>query len=183
MNRFEGQFGALVETAGGSAEHLVALLSEMPYFNDVEPYEELQVPFFKRAQITAANLSLAFGAQGPGRFHDLHRLTMFADNLVPHVLRVDKVLRYDPALISRINRFELIPARSPEEVELRACAVHAVELLVSELGASGHRLTAMEADNLLWKPGTAAGIQGLSPTPDPHRLLLVPAPDPLLDTR
>ena len=153
LNRFEGQFGALVETAGGSAEHLVALLSEMPYFNDVEPYEELQVPFFKRAQITAANLSLAFGAQGPGRFHDLHRLTMFADNLVPHVLRVDKVLRYDPALISRINRFELIPARSPEEVELRACAVHAVELLVSELGASGHRLTAMEADNLLWNRG------------------------------
>ena len=81
----------------------------------MEPYEELQVPFFKRAQITAADLALAFDGHGPGRFNDLHHFTMFADNLVPHVLRIDNVLRYDGTLASRIDQSELIPARSPEE--------------------------------------------------------------------
>lgn len=125
----------------------------MRYFNDVESYEELQVPFFKRAQITAADLSLAFDNQGPGQFNDLHHLTMFADNLVPHVLRIDNVLRYNDALAARIDQSELIPAGSTEEVELRACAVHAVELLVSELASLGQRLTSMEVDNLLWNRG------------------------------
>ena len=56
---------------------------------------------------------------------------MFADNLVPHVLRLDGILRFDPALVARIDREELIVHGSPEEVEIRACAVHAVELLVA----------------------------------------------------
>ncbi len=153
LNRFEGKFDALVESAQCSADHLVRLLCEMRYFNDVESYKELQVPFFKRAQITAADLSLAFDGQGPGQFNDLHHLTMFADNLVPHVLRIDNVLRYDDALAARIDQAELIPAGSTEEVELRACAVHAVELLVSELASLGQRLTSMEVDNLLWNRG------------------------------
>ena len=50
--------------------------------------------FFKRAQLVADDLaSPAWPAS-----HDLDRLTIFADNLVPHVLRVDGVLRYDPEL-------------------------------------------------------------------------------------
>ena len=35
--------------------------------------------------------------------HDLHRLTLFADNLVPHVLRLDGVLELDDALVARID--------------------------------------------------------------------------------
>ncbi len=38
--------------------------------------------FYKRAQIVASDLALA----GVARFADLDRLTIFADNLVPHVL-------------------------------------------------------------------------------------------------
>ena len=49
--------------------------------------------FYKRAQIVAADLALA----GVARFRDLDRLTIFADNLVPHVLRCDGVLVYDAA--------------------------------------------------------------------------------------
>ena len=37
-------------------------------------------------------------------FTDFDRLTMFADNLVPHVLRLDGVLRFDPELVARIER-------------------------------------------------------------------------------
>jgi hypothetical protein len=129
------------------------LLIRMPYFYDVQLYDQIEVPFYKRAQLAAADLSLAFEGQGTGRFDDLQNLTIFADNLVPHVLRVDNILLYTEALISRIDAGTLIPAGSAEEIEIRACALHAVELLKNAIGASGHKMTSMGLDFLLWNRG------------------------------
>ena len=153
QQNYDGRFTGLIEAAGGSAERLMHLLGCMPYYYDVELYESLEIPFYKRAQLTAADLSLAFDAAGPGRFDDLQNLTIFADNLVPHVLRVDKILLYTEELISRIDSGNLIPAGSMEEIEIRACALHAVEVLKSEIVASGHQVTAMGLDYLLWNRG------------------------------
>jgi hypothetical protein len=153
LERFDGSFMRLLQAAGSSAERLVRLLIQMPYFNDVEMYGELRVPFFKRAQLTAADLAIAFHGQGPGYFHDLDQLTIFADNLVPHVLHVDGILRYEDELAERIEHEELIPSGSPEEVEIRACGVHAVELLVAELRRQGQPVTARGLDYLLWNRG------------------------------
>jgi hypothetical protein len=153
LDCFDGSFLGLVEAADSSAEQLVRLLAKMPYFNDIEPYNGMHVPFYKRAQLTAADLALAFAGRGPGRFDDLGQLTLFADNLVPHVLRVDKVLLYEPALAARIDAEELIAACSPEEVEIRACAVHAVELIAKVLRDSARDVTAMGLDYLLWNRG------------------------------
>ena len=153
IDRFDGSFTGLVEEAGSSAERLMRLLIEMPYFDDVEPYDGLEVPFYKRAQLTPADLAVAFGGKGPGHFEDLDCLTIFADNLVPHVLRVDGILLYEEGLAARIDAEEPIPPGSPEEVEIRACAVHAVELLAEELRESRREVTAMGLDYLLWNRG------------------------------
>ena len=150
---FGGSFCGLIEAAGSSAERLIQLLIRMPYFCDVELYDTVKIPFYKRAQLAAADLSLAFGGRGPGRFDDLQNLTIFADNLVPHVLRLDNILIYPIALISHIDAGKLIPAGSPEEIEIRACALHAVERLKDALNASGQAVTAMELDFLLWNRG------------------------------
>ena len=150
---FQGSFTALVASAGNSAQRLVGVLAEMPYFQDVERYRDLEVPFYKRAQIVASDLSLAFDGKGSGRFDDLERLTIFADNLVPHVLRVDGLLEYDDSLLDRISKEELIPLGSEEEIEIRACAVHTVELLVGAFRDSGHAVNAMQLDSLLWNRG------------------------------
>jgi hypothetical protein len=64
-------------------------------------------------------------------------------------LRTDGVLRFDPGLIERIERGELIEHGSPEEVEIRACALHAVELIVAE--RPGTRSS--DVDRLLWNRG------------------------------
>jgi hypothetical protein len=125
----------------------------MPAFDDVATYDGRAILFFKRAQLAASDLWIAFDGQGPGAFADLDRLTIFADNLVPHVLRIDGLLRYNDELAARIDAEELIPAGAPEEVELRACAVHAVELIVAELRRMGHAVNAMQLDNLLWSRG------------------------------
>ena len=153
LRRFDGSFRGLIESAAGSAEQLVIELYEMPFYKDVLPYGEMRVPFYKRAQLTAADLSLAFQGKGYGRFDDLSELTIFADNLVPHVLRVDGVLIYDDPLAGRIDSGELIPAGSPEEVELRACALHAVELMAAAVRQTGRPVTAMQLDYLLWNRG------------------------------
>jgi hypothetical protein len=150
---FNGSFTELIEAAGASAERLMQLLIGMPYFYDVELYDAVEVSFYKRAQLAAADLSLAFEGQGLGRFDDLQNLTIFADNLVPHVLRVDKILLYTEALISRIDAGKLIPAGSAEEIEIRACALYAVELLKKALNVSGHKMTSMGLDFLLWNRG------------------------------
>lgn len=153
LRRFEGDWEGPIEAAGGSAERLAELLTEMACFRDVARYGDLEVPFYKRAQITPADLHHAFGGTGPGHFHDLDRLTIFADNLVPHVLRVDGAVRYESSLADRIDAGEPIPAGSPEEVEIRASAVHAVELLVAEATSRGHEMNAMTLDHLLWNRG------------------------------
>lgn len=141
----EGSFAAVIDAAGSSAVALVERLRRWDSFADTSSYDGLDVPFLKRAQITAADLARA----GVAAFRDLDRLTMFADNLVPHVLRIDGLLTYDPGLLERIDRGELIEHGSPEEVEIRACALHAVALLASQ------RVGAREADidSVLWHRG------------------------------
>jgi hypothetical protein len=125
-------------TSGGqaSAEALADALCAMPFFDDTG--------FWKRAQITANDFQLA----GILAFDDIDELTIFADNLVPHVLRVDGVLRYENELAARIDCGELIPAGSEEEREIRGCAVHACELIAAELG-----VPARDLDVMLWNRG------------------------------
>ena len=153
LERFDGQIIALVRAAGGSAERLVRLLVEIPFYRDVARYGDLDVAFYKRAQLTAADLAIALDRRGYGAFHDLDRLTIFADNLVPHVLRVDGVLRYADDLAARIDGEQPLAAGSPEEVEIRACGVHAVELLVAALRDQGQQVTAQGLDYVLWNRG------------------------------
>lgn len=143
----------LTASAEQSAEKLCRILGQMELFRDEQPYLGKTVAFYKRAQLTAADLSVAFGNQGIGFFHDLDRLTVFADNLVPHVLRLDGVLLVDPDVVARIAAGELIEKDSTIEVELRAATVHAVELLTAAFQAQGIAVTPLELDFLLWNRG------------------------------
>ena len=81
-------------------------------------------------------------------FGDLDRLTIFADNLVPHVLRVDGVLSYGPELADRVDAGGLLEPGEPMEVEIRACALHACELLAASAGVPPRVL-----DTWLWTRG------------------------------
>ena len=135
----------LMRQAGGSAVRLASMLaSGMSFFDDVG--------FWKRAQIVPSDLALA----GVASFEDLDRLTIFADNLVPHVLRMDGVLRYSEALAARIDAGQLVPAGSPEEREIRACAVHACERISAATGVPARAL-----DTWLWNRGQAPSFKAV----------------------
>ncbi len=126
----------LVEDCGGSAERLAQTLAHgMAMFDDRG--------FYKRAQIVANDLALA----GVANFDDLDRLTIFADNLVPHVLRCDGVLVYDELLAARIDGGEIL-SLSGAEREIRACALHACELISKRTGVPARMI-----DTWLWTRG------------------------------
>jgi hypothetical protein len=161
LRAFGGGVAAMVESAGGSAARLVGTLLDMPLYRDVSEYHGRRIPFLKRAQLTCADLWLAFGGAGWGRFDDIESLTIFADNLVPHVLRFDGVLRYEPDLARRIDAGTPIAAQSEEEIEIRACAVAAVEALVEELALAGHPTSARRLDYWLWSRGGRPEIKAV----------------------
>jgi hypothetical protein len=159
LERHDGRFEGLVETAAGSAERLVNQLAEMELYRDVARYQDLEVPFYKRAQITCLDLATALEGKGLGHFGDLERLTLFADNLVPHVLRMRGVLAYDGGLVRRIENGELIASQSPEEVEIRAVALHAVERLSESCAQRGFELRPHQIDGILWTFGQRPEIK------------------------
>ena len=157
--RFDGRFSRLLDAADRSAARLVEILAFQPFFRDEVPYRGLTVPLYKRAQLLASDLALAFGGEGPGRFDDLAQLTVFADNLVPHVLRIDGLLVYSEDLSAAIEREDLIRAGSEEEIEIRACAVHCVELLREAMARIGRSVSSRLLDQLLWHRGQGSAYK------------------------
>jgi hypothetical protein len=99
--------------------------------------------FFKRAQILASDLALG----GVATFGDLDRQTIYADNLVPHVLRCEGVLVYAGALAETIDA-ERILAHAAQEREIRASAVHVCATLAGRLD-----VTERDLDMWLWNRG------------------------------
>ena len=154
--------------ARGSCPHLVELITaHLPSFRDSGLYRGREVFFYKRAQILCADLYGAFAGEGLGDLRDLDWLTAFADYKLPQLLRAEGVLIIAPELATRIDRGDLLPAGSQQEVELRAATVQAVERLVGLLQRLGRPLRAFEVDWMLW------GLsQGDLPFPH-HRTLTV----------
>lgn len=150
LDHFHGQYLNLLIASDKSVERLVELLIKMPFFKDETMYDNMVVYFYKRAQITASDISLAFSGKGLGYFYDLNQLTIFADNAVPHVLQVDGIIEYDDKLASHIDSGELILPSSDEEIEIRAAAIYASELVVEYLNSLGNLIMAKELDYVLW---------------------------------
>lgn len=146
ISGYDGSFSTFVSSAGGSAVRLAGQLAALRHFNDVHLYKGLNIPFLKRAQSAAADLHQGYEKAGFGTlFNDFGDLTILADNDVPHVLRLDGLLEYSPALSEKIDSGREIRSGSEEEIEIRACAGQVCELLAAETG-----MRAMDIDRILW---------------------------------
>ena len=85
---------------------------------------------------------------------------MFADYRVPQTLRLVGIFNYSPALSQLIDTDDIeLPYSSPYEVEIRACTVVAVEMIIERIRKSKvTELTdkikyAFQVDWLLWQMG------------------------------
>lgn len=154
LERFHGNAHELVASAGQSAVALARTLSRtLSSFRDVATHGGEPVFFYKRAQLLAADLHGAFDGRHWGAFHDMEKLTAFADYKLPQVLRHLGVLEYAEELADKVDLCVLLQAGSREEVEIRANTIHAVELLRLHLKTLGKPLTAPEIDWILWNLG------------------------------
>jgi hypothetical protein len=156
--RYDGEFVNLLAEARYSADAAAALvIRDFPSFRDTANYRGCVVHFFKRPQILMADLHGAFGGKGFGRFDDLDNLTAFADYRLPQVLRDTGILEYSPELAFVVDTQKEILAGSPEEIEIRAATVCAVEELRAAAAAAGNDVDACTLDWWLWDLSHAPG--------------------------
>jgi hypothetical protein len=162
INRFQGSFIHVLEEAGSSAIELTDLLvKEFPSFNDIATYRGDKVYFYKRAQLLVHDLHCTFSGRSWGKFIELEHLTAFADYKLPQVLRHLGILHYSPNLAALIQNLVHIPAGSPEEVEIRAATICAVELLRQRLIKEGGSAYSPQIDNWLWYLGQEDAYRAL----------------------
>ncbi|MAH05215.1 MAG: hypothetical protein CL561_06635 [Alphaproteobacteria bacterium] len=158
LSQHGGSFSAFIESCAGSSENFVYALSRLASYNDTCAYRGQRVPFYKRAISCAADLQDMFDHKGQELFNDIDVLPCLADCDIPHVLRVDGILKYDEELSEIVDNKELIEAGCAYEIELRACAVHAVEMMAAKSGRS-----AIELDRILWHRAQEEAYKVLTP--------------------
>lgn len=169
VSEYDGKALNVLQAAQKSAVKLAELVAQWPGFEDIAFYDGMPVPIFKRAQILAADMHLALCGQGVADFDDLGDLTIFADNMVPHVLRHDGILNYAPPLAAAIDAGEFLQPGSAVEVELRAVALHAVECLKQAAHQQGKTVTSLDLDRILW----TRGYEQTYFSKPPHRTMTV----------
>ncbi|KAH9261589.1 hypothetical protein BASA81_000245 [Batrachochytrium salamandrivorans] len=144
-----------IAQAQGSAKALVDLVAiRLSKFQDEGILNGKRICFYKRAQILVADVWAAFGQKTTrgviGAFGDMGDLTIFADYRLPQLLREVGVLQYSCELAQLVDSKTELELFSREEVAIRACTVHAVELLKQ---LPGDKLMSVEIDWLLWQRG------------------------------
>jgi len=134
VSEYSSSVVELITQADKSAARLVNLLtSHFPAFNDIHTYRGKEVHLHKRAQILVADLWACFNGTSFGEFHDIDRLTMFADYRIPQMLHSLGCLWYSPRLESKIKRKEELEGGEDLEIEIRGCSIWCVELIRREI--------------------------------------------------
>ncbi len=159
-----GKFTYIIEDAKGSAVKLAnTVATQFSTLKDVAQYNGRDVVFLKRAQILAADLWGAFRGESFGEFRDIDHLTIFADYRLPQVLRAMGALVYSDNLSEKIANLEEFDISSPEEIEIRAATIQAVEAIKSAAAARGVHCTALALDWWLWNLSQKTAYR-----PEPH---------------
>ena len=142
---------AMYADGNGLLERLVV---EFPRFNDVSTHDGHEVQLHKLAQLWLWQLHMALASRDAFAVADLDRMTAFADYIVPVALRLMGILSYSAELEAAINHGVLIPADSPEEVEIRAHTLYATALLteaINRIRPTPHSLVVPQVDFRIWK--------------------------------
>ncbi|RZP26078.1 MAG: hypothetical protein EVA28_00020 [Candidatus Actinomarinales bacterium] len=109
------------------------LVSEFPRFNDVVNFQGNEVKFYKLAQLGYWGLYASLGNSDYFKIQDIHRMSAFADYIVPVALRLFGIINYVDELEKEINEGIEIPESSNKEIEIRAHSLYATALLTKEI--------------------------------------------------
>ena len=152
LERFDGQFIHAVESVNERAWPLaVLLMTNFESFRDVSRYRGQPVYFMKRAQICALDLSVVWQQHDHPPLSGLEKLTAFADYRIPQALVHLGILKYAPELAETVEREREIGKDSPEEIEIRAASIQAVDRMVRAAASADKGVPAWQIDWHLWQ--------------------------------
>lgn len=131
QKHFDGKATNFITATGRDAIKLFEMLIKyFPSYRDVAKYNGREVIFLKIAHLLALDLEYRLTTQSRRPFlKNFDKLCVFADYKLPQLLRHFGILEYDESLSQMVDSFEVIPAGSPEEIEIRSGAIWGVELL------------------------------------------------------
>ena len=151
-SKFFGSPASVFTAARGSAARFVEVLTDAaPMWRDVRQYDELTLPFHKRAWLCAAMLQGRFQGDPIRRFRDPEVIPVFADYRLPQVLRGAGVMVLTDSLAAHIDAGAAVEINSPTEVELRAVTVDIAAQLCELISQRIPGVTMMQIDHFLWR--------------------------------
>lgn len=149
--KYDGKAKNLIAEANENAQKLVELIVQnFPSFSDTSLFKEREVYFYKRAQLLVADIYQIFDGKGFGTLKNVDKLTACADYKLPQILRKLGILEYTPALAEKVDTKTEIAHNSPEEIEMRANTIWAVEFIKEEVKKRSPQILSFEVNDHLW---------------------------------
>ncbi|KAH8271591.1 hypothetical protein KR018_010252, partial [Drosophila ironensis] len=134
LSKYEGRFENVIKAADNSAVRLLELIvEEFPCFRDQAEFAGKRVSILKRAQILVGDIWCCYQGKGLGFFHDIDKITMFADYRVPQVLVLFGSLEYTPELLEFLKTDTILENGDPREVEIRGASIYIIERVRDEV--------------------------------------------------
>lgn len=153
---FGGQAANLIDAADHDSVKLFKLLLKyFPSYRDIATYNGQEVVFLKIAHVLPLDLEYRLTPQSKRPFlKHFGELYVFADYKLPQLLRMFGILEYSKPLSHMVDSYTVIPAGSPQEIEMRSGAIWGVELLRQKLPQYssiqiGHVIWLMSQDQAL----------------------------------
>ena len=151
VTNFDGKASNLIKKANKDAQKLLELIVQnFPSFSDIAEYKEKEIYFYKRAQLFIADIYQIFGGKNFGSLENMDEITACADYKLPLILRNLEILEYTTALAQKIDSKTEIQKGSPEETEIRANTIWAVEFIKEEIKKCSPQIMSFQINDDLW---------------------------------
>ncbi|KAJ8922222.1 hypothetical protein NQ315_004159 [Exocentrus adspersus] len=153
LEKFDGSFENAIKQADGSAIKLLSIIVDnFKCFRDEAVYKGHKVAIYKRAQILVGDIWACYQNKDLGYFEDIDEITAFADYRIPQTLLWYGVFKYSDDLLSKLKANEILENGDEEEVEIRGCSIHAVELIKEYVAEKldKSKINSILVDHFLW---------------------------------
>ena len=154
LKKYGRNFSNVIKKSHGDALKLVKLiLDSFPSFQDFAYYKNKKILFQKRAQALVEGLYSIFHGKGYGKLKNINLLTALADYIIPNMLREVGIFEYSEKLSTKIDNKIILKKGSPEEIEIRANTIWAIELIRRKLESKKVKVSALNINDYLWTIG------------------------------
>ncbi|MBI4262355.1 hypothetical protein HY624_02410 [Candidatus Uhrbacteria bacterium] len=144
--RYHGKVGSLLLMASNDAAQLLdIIIRDFPSFCDTSMYKGREVFFQKRAVFFVMNMHQWLMMRGEQGLTNFDQIPACSDYKIPQMLRQHGILVYSRGLAETIDHKIEILHGAPEEVEIRAGTIVAVDRI-----ACAVRVAPQDVSDVLW---------------------------------